>query len=469
MKKGISWFGLFAAIGLLITISACRKESFLDAGKVELAPTTDTLVFDTVFSTVGSTTRSFKLLNTSGGNIKIGEIFLAGRKFSGTSPYRLNINGQPTNSLKDFEVEDGDSIYVFAEVTIDPTTGAMPFVVRDSVGYSTGKGTKYVLLEAYGQNANILFGRPYNIITKDTTWTADLPILLATLAYVPPGVKLTILPGARIYSARYSGIFIEGEIDVRGGCDTADRVLMRGDRLGAYYKDLPGGWQGVRLLPGGSGTITGADILNAEYGIRADSLPKAGLTYNVEVNRCKLFNHRVVGLWGFSASIAATNTLVYDCGQFTFLAQGGGQFAMKNCTFANTNTQGRFGHSDPGFGFSNKPYISSGIRYQFPVNATLENCIVTGDLEEEIGLEDTSGVAFSVTATNCLLKTERSAFNGNGNLINTDPNFKSVTNQRFELLSTSAALGKGTNNGVNDDLRCRPRPSPPSIGAFEVE
>jgi hypothetical protein len=223
------------------------------------------------------------------------------------------------------------------------------------------------------------------------------------------------------------------------------------------------------LLPGGYGKITGADIFNAEYGIRADSLPRAGQAFNVEVNRCKLFNNRVVGLWGFSANISAINTLVYDCGQFTFLGQGGGQFSFKNCTFANTNSQGRFGHSDPGFGFSNKPYISSGVRYQFPVNATLENCIVTGDLDEEIGLEDTTGAPFSVTATNCLLKTERTSFNGNGNLINVAPNFKSVTKQQFELISSSAALGKGVTNGVNEDLRCRPRPLPPAIGAFEVE
>ena len=53
------------------------------------------------------------------------------------SNFRLNVNGVVGNELYDVEVPGHDSIYIFVEVTIDPTGQNLPMVVQDSIVFST--------------------------------------------------------------------------------------------------------------------------------------------------------------------------------------------------------------------------------------------------------------------------------------------------------------------------------------------
>ena len=71
----------------------------------------DTLTFDTVFTTLGSVTRYFKVENPLKEAIKIDEIRLSG--LPGTQ-FRINVDCTPGTAIYDVEIPAQDYIYIFA-------------------------------------------------------------------------------------------------------------------------------------------------------------------------------------------------------------------------------------------------------------------------------------------------------------------------------------------------------------------
>lgn len=92
---------------MLFLCSSCKKEQLNTSSGISFS--TDTLTFDTLFSTLGSTTRFFTIRNTLKQPIKISNIRLAG----GTaSAYRINVDGDSGVAFKDIEIPAKDSLYV---------------------------------------------------------------------------------------------------------------------------------------------------------------------------------------------------------------------------------------------------------------------------------------------------------------------------------------------------------------------
>lgn len=113
---------------LLLTIS-CRKDTILSGANYSIEFSNDTILFDTLFTTIGSTTKYFKFYNNNSGTLNVSTIGLAG----GTqSPFRINVDGSSGVSFSDIEIKSGDSMFVFVEVTIDPNQNNLPLIVEDS-------------------------------------------------------------------------------------------------------------------------------------------------------------------------------------------------------------------------------------------------------------------------------------------------------------------------------------------------
>src|SRR5690606_8650681 len=103
---------IIISVGFVLVIG-CRKERFIEKNGAALEFSTDTVYFDTVFSAVGSATRRLLIRNPHKESIKIEQIQLAGGE---NSVFRLNIDGNPTNSLKELVIKGNDSAFVFVEV-----------------------------------------------------------------------------------------------------------------------------------------------------------------------------------------------------------------------------------------------------------------------------------------------------------------------------------------------------------------
>ena len=99
---------IFGCLLVLFTLStsSCGKHVILS--KNNLSFSKDTVVFDTVFTTIGSTTQQFKIYNKDSKTIKIDEIELMG----GTnSKFSMNVDGLQGPIIKDLYIEGGDSLF----------------------------------------------------------------------------------------------------------------------------------------------------------------------------------------------------------------------------------------------------------------------------------------------------------------------------------------------------------------------
>src|SRR4051794_16319618 len=75
---------------ILIIITSCKKEAYTTNSGYLLITDTDSLHFDTLFTSTGSVTREFKIINPNKKAIQINSISLSGGK---SSPYKINVDG----------------------------------------------------------------------------------------------------------------------------------------------------------------------------------------------------------------------------------------------------------------------------------------------------------------------------------------------------------------------------------------
>jgi len=164
-----------------LQILSCKKNNLLTSSNFNIETSSDTILFDTLFTTIGSTTKRFKCYNHNSGTINISNISLQ----NGTnSPFRINIDGESGVDFKDISILEGDSIFIFVEVTIDPNGTSLPLVVEDQIIFETNGNFNKVVLNAWGQDAYF----HVNEIVQGT-WTNDKPhVIYGVAAVVDPSL-----------------------------------------------------------------------------------------------------------------------------------------------------------------------------------------------------------------------------------------------------------------------------------------
>src|ERR1700744_6122127 len=126
MVKQIKIFLL--PLAFCVLLYACKKDSFITSSNASLSTSvyTDTLKYDTVFTSVGSITQSFKIFNNNNQKLLLSKVKLMG---GNASFFKININGDPAPEVDNIEIDANDSIYVFVTVNINPNNASTPFVV----------------------------------------------------------------------------------------------------------------------------------------------------------------------------------------------------------------------------------------------------------------------------------------------------------------------------------------------------
>ena len=136
--KYVSFFILLSAI-----IFSCKKDSFITSIEANLATSADTLSFDTVFTSVGSVTQSFKIFNDNNQKLRLSQVKLSGGT---SSSFKINVDGTSAPEVDDIEINANDSIYIFVQVNINPTAENLPFIIQDSILISFNGNQKFVQL-----------------------------------------------------------------------------------------------------------------------------------------------------------------------------------------------------------------------------------------------------------------------------------------------------------------------------------
>ncbi|MCH2224155.1 MAG: hypothetical protein MK066_05245, partial [Crocinitomicaceae bacterium] len=118
MNRTTRYLFVLLPILAIFNFSSCKKPLIFSNGNLDFS--LDTLVFDTVFTTVGSTTESFKFYNRDNRTVNIEQIQLMGGE---SSPFRINVDGVSGTTFADVEMEGNDSLFVFVEVTLNVNGG----------------------------------------------------------------------------------------------------------------------------------------------------------------------------------------------------------------------------------------------------------------------------------------------------------------------------------------------------------
>lgn len=448
---------------------SCKKDSFITSPDATLYTSTDTLSFDTVFTRVGSITQSFKIFNNNNQKLKISRVRLSG---GSASPFKMNVDGTSSTEVDNVEINKNDSIYVFVQVNVNPSSPTLPFILGDSIEISFNGNTKWVQLQAYGQNAIFL---KKQLITGNTTWNKTLPYVIIGGIQVDTNATLTIKAGTRIFLHADAPFLVDGTLLATGTKD--EPVIFAGDRLDADYKYLPAGWPGIYFRNSSeNNALVHTTIKNAYQGIVASGFTNNS-TAKINLSQCIIDNIYDAGILAINSSIAADNCLISNCGSNINL-QAGGDYRFINCTVASYGTN-YFAHTQPVLQLFNYfPDAGPGPAQTFSMNALFQNCIFWGDggtVDNEITIDKKGASVFSATFNHVLYKVKEAINNATfiSSIINEAPMFdsidvsKNIFDFHFYEHPNSPAVNAGVTTNFPFDLDDKPRDSKPDIGCYE--
>lgn len=500
---------IFTAI-LLFGMSSCFQDEFefTTDGNAKLEFSLDTLRFDTVFTELGSATRSFKIYNRNDKAIRISNIYL---ESGNETRFRMNVDGIPGNTQRDVEVLAEDSIYVFVEVTVNPDAplSVSPFVIEDRVIFETNGNTQAVNLEAWGQNANYFPSRfnkgvqvrlscgggqvvwddpkPYVIYGVVAVQNCELVIPAGARVYVHGGVaRDTVISDLQdtsltVYNDGLLLIESGGKLTIKGTKENP--VVIQGDRLEENFLDDAGQWNGIVIGRGSRGNlIEYATVRNSRFGILVDS------TAELTARNARIYNTASSALIGFHSDITAENCLIYNSGATAVLLTLGGDYDFTYCTIVS------YGVNASALGMSNFFCYTSdcSVAAEYRLNARFKNSIIFGSQNDEIELADARGgenpAQFNIKFEDCIVKVRDLLTVGDGlyadffekqcePCINGDRNdalFVDANEDDYRLDSLSIAEGMAKPidfpRPINIDLEGKPRDAQtPDIGCYERE
>ena len=449
-----------------ILFLGCKKDSFITSPDATISVSADTLHYDTVFTSAGSITQSFKIFNDNNQKLRLSSVKLMG---GSASPFNINVDGIATSEAINLEINANDSLYVFVQVTIDPASGNLPFIVRDSIQISFNGNTRLVQLEAWGQNAHFLRNKEINTAE---TWANDLPYVIQGYLYVATNQTLTIEKGCRMYVHADAPVIIDGTLVVNGEKDTIDRVYFNGDRLDEPYKDFPASWPGLYFRTTSKDNVMNYAVIRNAYQSIAMEDPSPNLKPKLVLNECVIDNSYDAGIIALNSSITATNCLVSNCGKNVALARGG-EYTFSHCTIASYSNN-YIQHRDPVLLVSNTDGTNTAS-----LTALFRNCIIWGeggDVEDEVvvikGASDYVNFDYNLWK----VKTPPQDILSAGIISNQDPQFDSINVSKnyydFRLnKKNSPAVEAGTASSVAIDLdgAVRPVGVGPDLGCFEKQ
>lgn len=490
------WRGSLVILLVIPLLWSCRGDKIYLGADARVSFSQDTVLFDTVFSTIGSASQALRIVNDSPGRILLEDVSL---EDGIQSPFRINVDGIPGPSVGELEIPEGDSLYVFLEVTIDPENDYdLPFIVKDRIRVTVNGFTQYVQLIAWGQDAFFHGGLGgLSTLPCDEVWTAQKPHVIYGVVGVADGCNLSLDAGTQVHVHAGGGIYVSGgTLEVNG--ELGNPVVFEGDRLEPDYADVPGQW-GIQvdtliqtevgvsqasILGGGiwiygspGSTLRHAILRNGTIGLQVDTTGNPNGAA-VTLENCIIHNMSAVGILAQGAHIDGTNNLIYDCGQACAAFTLGGRYRFTHSTFANTWSDGTRGTPSV---LINDHYedVAGNLQIRPLYESQFLNCIMWGNnaglAEFDELVVDLEGDVNDLLLRGCAVDLDAT---GGGDwiqesVLDADPPFVSATARNFRLNSGNNQWnGVGVPAGLpflSTDLDGSPRVvgSAPDMGCYE--
>ncbi len=466
--------------------SSCRKNNQINTdSNLKLTFSADTVLFDTVFTSLGSATHELRIYNNNSDDLRISSIRLVQ---GDASPFRLNLDGESATEIYDKVIPAEDSLFSFLRVTINPNDLNTPFVVEDELEFITNGNTQIVKLLAWGQNANYIVADrvvyiggepyPYHIVADSlhtTVWTNEKPYVIYGYALINSYGTLKIKEGTHIYCHQGGGIlsWSDGQLLIEG--TEEEPVIVQGDRLESYYDHTPGQWEQILMMDGRAGAdhrISYAIIRNGTIGLNCQPTVKA--------TDCALFidntiieNQSGYGLFSILYPVEAKNFVIANCGYANFWALGG-YYHFMHGTIANYWNANEHNNNENAVSVANCATDANNEIFYCPFSMEMDNCIIYGKQKDEFKATFGPGADSIYVFDHCLIKSETYNANMEGFnhcLFNLDPFFADPMTPDCHIDSiASPAIGTGNpliGNEVPHDLDGVSRVGAPDMGAYQ--
>jgi hypothetical protein len=497
---------LFLLLTIILVVSSCRSDFETVASSGALQFSRDTVYLDTVFTNIGSSTYRLKVYNKSKNDITIPTIQFAKGL---TSKYRMSVDGMQGNNGKIFNNVDllaKDSLYIFIETTANiADVNTTDFLYTDQIQFDSGKNLQNIELVTLIQDAVFLYPKRFTDGTKETLpigdeqidgfyldendaingnelqFTNAKPYVIYGYAAIPPNKTATFEAGTKVHFHANSGIIVanKASIQVNGSLSRTEKleneVVFEGDRLEPDFSNIPGQWGTIWLTNGSTNnSFNHLTIKNATIGIL---IQNNDLT-TVSVKNTQIYNSSNYGILAQTARINGENIVINNAGQASLACTYGGKYQFTHSTFNNN-----WNSSDQVAVFISN-FINGAVPESKDLNeATFDNCIIYGSYSNEMSLNRKSGATFNYQFNNCLIKFDNlsarfatnpdyqfttDAIHYNAIILNKDPKFYKISDNKLNIDENSAAFAKGNSVFLIPlDILGRERTLPPDLGAYQ--
>jgi hypothetical protein len=453
----------FLLVGSFVS---CKKNNLLSKKNLEFS--VDTLVFDTVFTTVGSTTKQFKIYNKEKKTVQIDQIELMGGE---NSPFRMNVDGNIGTTLSNIRIEGKDSLFVFVEVTLDINSQSLPMIVEDSIRFRTNGKDQYVKLAVWGQDMYFHYSNFQQEIYdfNEGIWPNDKPHVIYGAAIVDSAKTLTIQAGTQVHLHKNSVFYVyKSTLNIIG--IPGNEVVFQGDRLEQDYQDVAGQYYGIYFQEARPSTIDYAILKNGTSGVHLFSDDPSNPGYTLTMTNTIIQNQARYGVFIYSgAKVKAENCIISKNGTHALLVLEGGDFNFNHCDLLGYGSS-----QNPAVGISNyfTNYQTATTNVGSINEGILYNCVLSGNLTTELAIDtiQLSGVNLNFDFKNCLIKSEIEQTDAfyQSTYWNNDPMFTDPATYDFSFLPSSTLNGNGFATSVVTDIFGNLRNNPPDIGAIEL-
>ncbi len=395
IRRIILFFAIVAAV------AACSdNDSFTTSPTATLSFSSDSIIMDTAFSTVGSRTYDFWVYNHSRDGLRLTSVRLRQGNQTG---FRVNVDGSYLDNtlgsiVTDLEVRKGDSIRVFVELTAPVNQQPDPQMIEDDLVFQLESGVQQkVALRGWAWDALLMSDV---VVRRDSLIESPKPIVIYGGLRVDSAVTLTI-HNTTLYFHDQAGIDVYGTL-------IADGATLRGDRLDHMFDYLPydrvsGQWRGVTIHSSSyNNQFIGSEIRNACDGLVCDSAAFFGPdVQRLYMEGSIIHNCKGAGLLVYNSYVGLsrcqlTNTLG-DC-----LCIIGGAAVVDRCTLAQFYPLS----ADRGAALRFANYQGEAA---YPLEAMqMTGCIVTGYAADVVmgeARDDDSITLFNYYFENSLLRT----------------------------------------------------------------
>ena len=383
MKKII----VYSILLLACVFGGCQQDRVSADPSLQIYFSHDTVLFDTVFTDMGTSTHRVMVYNPNKNAINIKQVSMQEGKY-----FHINLDGENNlDKLRDVIIRGEDSLFLFIRAHIDPLDENSPVLIEDNIAFLVNDQTQRITLQAYGQNIEKIQGKNGLKIFQELTLTNTKPyVIYDTIAVAG---DLNIEAGTTIYMHEGAGIYAYGSVQAQGTKEQP--IIFRGDRTDKLFDSVPyrmasGQWNGIYLINDESFMpptycMEYVNILSGSVGLYAYSASTTRRP-QLELKNSQIHNHSIYGVVLQNVDANVSNCEISNCASYCVYLAGGEH------NFVHNTIAAYYGYPYSDLNIHNNVipedvaavYINDLSKNYAKTISSFSNCIITGGRKNNV-------------------------------------------------------------------------------------